>query len=141
MTQPPPLNITKPQRNPWIYILIGAAVTLVIVVGCALLAGAFFLVRSSTSQSTEVAVLDASAQLSVATDGCGVIRTEITGTTPVTSPGWVVTDSNGFVVLERSAEGEYKYRYFGGGKFTVHLTAWYDGAYHQISNQVSINCK
>jgi hypothetical protein len=138
---PPQLNTAKPQRNPWVYILIGAAVTLVFVIGCVLVAGAVFLFRSSSAQSTEVGVLDASAQLTVDADGCGVIRTEITGTTPVTLPSWVVTDSEGYVVLDRNAEGEYKYRYFSGGKYTVHLNAWYDGAYHQISNQVAINCK
>lgn len=80
-------------------------------------------------------------ELTVHTDGCGVIRTE-------TSPGlyrnltWVVRDADGFQVLGRNAEGETRYRYFRPGRYTVTLEAWGEGTrgYVPVSNTVEISC-
>ncbi len=78
--------------------------------------------------------------LTVEKDGCGVERSEVTGSTPVSSLTWVIEDNTGTSVLERNAEGEFKYRYFQAGQYTVYLNAWYGDRYHQISNEVTINC-
>lgn len=52
--------------------------------------------------------------------------------------GWNIL-YNGEDVLERNAEGETEYRYFGNdsGVYTIYLTAFIDGAYRVVSNVVS----
>ena len=84
---------------------------------------------------------DAFVDISVDPDGCGVSREEHQGTSSVSSLTWVITDMDGYSVLERNADHEYKYRYFQSGNYTAHIKAWFNGAYHQISDQVTIDCK
>jgi hypothetical protein len=79
------------------------------------------------------------ATLTVHTDGCGVIRTEVpayqhNGLT------WNVYDSDGFQVLGRVADNETRYRYFQPGTYTVNLEALIGTEYVTISNTVTINC-
>lgn len=78
-----------------------------------------------------------SAQLRVAGDGCGVIRTEVVGARSLT---WSIRDAEGFEVLARNAEREDRYRYFRPGRYTVVLTAFLDGSYVPISNTADIAC-
>jgi hypothetical protein len=96
---------------------------------------------SDSNSSPIHEVQDVTIELRVDNDGCGVIRGDIQGDTEVSSLTWVIQDLDGYSVLERNAENEYQYRYFVSGIYTVHIKAWYSGAYHQISDQVTINCK
>jgi hypothetical protein len=80
-------------------------------------------------------------EISVGKDGCGVFRGEVQGSSEISSLTWVITDMDGFSVLERNAENEYQYRYFENGSFKVYIKARYNGSYHQISDEVIINCK
>lgn len=52
--------------------------------------------------------------------------------------GWTVV-YNGVTVLDRNAENEYSYQYFGTspGVYEVYLTAWVSGQYVRISNIVT----
>lgn len=79
-------------------------------------------------------------EVTVHTDGCGVIRTEGPGGEDLPSLTWSVTDADGFQVLERNALGETHYRYFVGGTYEVVLEAWGDGSYVPVSNTVTITC-
>jgi hypothetical protein len=79
-------------------------------------------------------------ELEVYEDGCGVIRTEAEPGVTYDNLTWSVKDTGGFQVLGRLAEGETRYRYFQGGEYTVVLQAWTDGAYRNISNEVTIHC-
>jgi hypothetical protein len=88
--------------------------------------------------ATALAALATSHTLTVAADGCGVIRTEAQP-----EPGgltWAVLDHDGFEVLGRNALGETRYRYFEGGEYTVKLTAWGGESYVPVSNTVTIRC-
>lgn len=78
--------------------------------------------------------------ITVSADGCHVDRTELAGSSPVDSLTWVVSDIDGLILLERNAEGEYNYGYYQSGKFRIHLKGWYQGRYHQISNEVVVDC-
>jgi hypothetical protein len=78
------------------------------------------------------------ATLEVAPDGCGVIRSEVTGS--VRNLTWSVQDADGFEVLGRNAQNETRYRYFQPGRYFVTLTAFLDGGYRPVSNTVSITC-
>lgn len=80
-------------------------------------------------------------EISVGKDGCGVFRGEVQGSSEISSLTWVITDMDGFSVLERNAENEYQFRYFENGSFKVYIKARYNGSYHQISDEVIINCK
>jgi hypothetical protein len=84
---------------------------------------------------------DAFVEISVGKDGCGVVRGEVQGSSEINSLTWVITDMDGFSVLERNAENEYQYRYFEHGSYKVHLKTWFNGSYHQISDEVTIICK
>jgi hypothetical protein len=78
------------------------------------------------------------AELTVAADGCGVIRSG-----PAGEPRglqWRVLDGEGFQVLGRNALGETRYRYFRPGTYTVVLVAWDGQKYAPISNEVTIDC-
>jgi hypothetical protein len=79
-------------------------------------------------------------ELEVYEDGCGVIRTEAEPGVTYDNLTWSVKDTGGFQVLGRLADGETRYRYFQGGEYTVVLQAWTDGAYRNISNEVTIHC-
>jgi hypothetical protein len=78
------------------------------------------------------------ATLTVFSDGCGVIRSELRdepyGLT------WSIVDADGFQVLARNAAGETRYRYFQSGTYTVVLKAWDGSKYAAISNTVTIHC-
>lgn len=111
-----------------------------VTISCLVLAaGAYFLVNS-THNEEKPAAPDAHVELRVAPDDCAVERGEVSGKTQVTSLTWAITDPEGHSVLDRNAEGEYEYRYFGDGKYFVQIKAWYNGAYHLISDRVDIDC-
>lgn len=78
------------------------------------------------------------ATLTVFSDGCGVIRSEL----PVMPPNltWSISDVDGFEVLGRGAEGETRYRYFRPGTYTVVLKAFDGRTYVPVSNPVTIRC-
>lgn len=78
-------------------------------------------------------------ELTVASDGCGVIRTELDDEPHGLQ--WVVRDRDGFQVLARNALGETRYRYFQPGTYTVELKAWDGEKYAPISNTVTIDCR
>lgn len=54
--------------------------------------------------------------------------------------GWVVV-YNGEVVLQRNAEGEMSYSYFGTdkGAYVIYMTDFVDGQYRVISNVIAYN--
>lgn len=128
-------------KKPWFYILMGFLAGWV-VMGClaTALILALVLVRPEGKTEKVNEIPDASVQITVASDGCAVERGDVVGESQVRNLTWVINDEQGFTVLERIAEDEYMYRYFQGGHFTVHLKAWYNGQYHAISNEVSIDC-
>lgn len=141
MQQSPQLTKTKPARNPWLYFLWGFLAGLFTAAVCAIIILAIRApIRSLIAESTAYPALNAQVKLTVAADGCGVERGEVSGSSEVTNLTWVVVDDEGYSVLERNAAGEYQYRYFQGGHYTVHVNAWYAGQYHPISNEVSIDC-
>lgn len=78
------------------------------------------------------------ATLTVFSDGCGVIRSEL----PVMPLNltWSIADVDGFEVLGRNAEGETRYRYFRSGTYTVVLKAFDGRTYVPVSNTVTIHC-
>lgn len=78
------------------------------------------------------------AELSVASDGCGVIRSDL----EIEPHGlqWTILDNEGFQTLGRNALGETRYRYFAPGTYTVVLEAWDGEKYAPISNTVTIDC-
>ena len=79
------------------------------------------------------------ASLQVASDGCGVIRSQFSAGPPH-GLQWTVTDAEGFEVLGRNALGETHYRYFQPGRYTAVLKAWGGESYVPVSNAVSISC-
>lgn len=79
-------------------------------------------------------------ELSVYSDGCGVIRSEARPGTSYNNLTWSVRDAGGFQVLGRNAEGETRYRYFQGGAYTVVLVAFVNGGHRPVSNKVTIHC-
>jgi hypothetical protein len=79
-------------------------------------------------------------ELTVFSDGCGVIRSRPAAGTTYDNLTWTVLDRDGFQVLGRNAEGETRYRYFQGGTYTVVLEAFVNGAYRPVSNKVSVTC-
>ncbi|HEX2981018.1 MAG TPA: hypothetical protein VHO48_12190 [Anaerolineaceae bacterium] len=124
----------------WIILAIGAGIALVCLAAVIFFLG-FVVGRGGARAAPQVdAAPDAVAQLNVEADGCGISRGEVTGSTPVSSLTWVITDADGNAVLERKADGEYRYRYFAGGEYWVHLKAWYDGRYWPVSAEVTIRC-
>ena len=133
-------NTTNHRR--WLLILIGVLFSCFLISSCIIVIGlvTFFYISDSNSSPIHE-VPDVSIELRVDNDGCGVIRGDIQGDTEVSSLTWVIQDLDGYSVLERNAENEYQYRYYVSGAYTVHIKAWYSGAYHQISDQVTINCK
>ena len=76
--------------------------------------------------------------MTVHSDGCGVIRSELAENPRGIS--WSVKDADGFQVLQRNAAGETRYRYFQPGTYTVVLEAWGGNSYVPISNSVTISC-
>lgn len=125
----------------WIFLIIGFTAGIwVALCSIAGIAGVLLLAKNPEIRETESNKLDARVILSVDEDGCGVKRSELMGSIPVSSLTWVVKDSAGYSVLERNAEGEFQYRYYQTGQYTVSINAWYDGHYHQISNEVTITC-
>ena len=97
----------------------------------------------ATPVPLEPASLDAAPpqlEIEVYEDGCGVIRSEAERGVTYDNLTWSVRDRAGFQVLGRVAENETRYRYFVPGRFTVVLEAFWGGAYHRVSNEVSIRC-
>ena len=120
-------------------LLIGFMLLMCLSIFCLLTFGIVFLNIAQSSTSIENQIPDAKIELTVDKDGCGVIRGDVLGDDRVASLTWVIEDMDGYSVLERNAENEYKYRYFVSGTYTVYINAWFDGAYHQISNEVEIS--
>lgn len=136
-----PIQEKKKPLNRWWFFLWGFMAGL-------LVAGFFAIIillvsapiRNVAVEPTINPIPDARVVLTVAPDGCGVERSEVTGSSQIDNLTWVVRDVAGYSVLERFAEGETKYRYFVGGSYTVSIKAWYEGSYHTISNEVNIDC-
>ncbi len=133
----------RPQPFHWLSFGIG-----VLVGGCAVfVAVGFIIVKSILSVpfmlergepiSTE---LDVHVELSVASDGCTVTRSEVRGPSGIRGLTWVVVDPSGDRVLAGNAMDEYEYRYYRPGEFSVHLETWYEGRYVPISDEVLIHC-
>ena len=85
--------------------------------------------------------LDAASNLSVGSDGCTVYRTEVVGSSEVKNLGWVITNEEGEVVLDRNAENEFQYSHYNPGIYNVVLTAYFNGKYVEVSNKVKIDCR
>lgn len=135
-------NTNSSKNRRWILILIGVIVSCLLISICIVVIGLVTYFNISDSNSSPInEVPDVTIELRVDNDGCGVIRGDVHRGSEVSSLTWVLQDEDGYSVLERNAENEYKYRYFVSGTFTVHIKAWYAGAYHQISDQVTIQCK
>ena len=83
---------------------------------------------------------DALAILSVKSDGCSVLRSEVAGTTSLQYLQWIMTNANFETVFTRRADVEYEYRYNRSGEYFVVIQAWYGGGWVTISNKVKINC-
>lgn len=81
-----------------------------------------------------------SYELTVHTDGCGVVRTEGPDGDDLDGLGWSVVDADGFEVLNRNALGETSYRYYAGGTYDLVLEAWGGDSYVPVSNTVTITC-
>lgn len=129
------------QKNPWWFFLWGLLLGLLLAVLAAGVILGLSLLRARAQNTAFInEAPDAYVQLSVAADGCGVTRGEMSGATAVNGLTWVIEDADGFAVLERGAENEYRYRYFATGHYTVHIKAWYNGLYYIISNEVEIDC-
>lgn len=77
--------------------------------------------------------------LTVHTDGCGLIREDIDESL-YHNLTWQISDADGFQVLGRNALGETRYRYFQGGTYTAVLTAWDGEKYASVSDEVSLTC-
>lgn len=132
-----------PKSNKLIIGIIFAIIFFYCLISVCLVGVGFFAFNYSSSISTQPInhKPDAFVDISINPDGCGVSRGEVQGTSAVTSLTWVITDKDGYAVLERNAENEFQYRYFQSGTFNVHIKAWFKGAYYQISDQVIIQCK
>ena len=94
------------------------------------------LVPEADAGASEVAV--PRAELTVGSDGCGVIRSEFER--DPRGLQWRILDEEGFQVLGRNAIGETRYRYFRAGTYTVTLVAWDGRSHAPISNTVTISC-
>jgi len=134
-------NYPKPNK-----LIIGIIVAIILfccVISVCLIGVGFLVFNYSSSISPQPInhKPDAFVDISINPDDCVVSRGEVQGSSEVTSLTWVITDKNGYAVLERNAENEFQYRYFQSGTFYVHIKAWFNGAYHQISDQVVIQCK
>ena len=135
-------NVNSTNNRRWIFILIGVIVVCFLITSCIGVVGLITYLTVSEANSRAVdAIPDANVELWVDDDGCGVIRSAVEGESPVSSLIWVIQDQDGYSVLERNAENEYQYRYFVSGTYTVSIKAWYEGAYHQISDEVIIQCR
>lgn len=129
-------------RKKWLFLLGGIFLGGALATLCIFIIGiTVFLIRSPLSEKIGDKPPDAVVQLIVGKDGCEVERTDPAGSTAVTSLTWVVIDPDGNTVLERNAEDEYRYRYYRGGQYRVHVKAWYGGRYHKISDEVTIQCQ
>ncbi|MBW6473520.1 MAG: hypothetical protein K0B14_10375 [Anaerolineaceae bacterium] len=135
-------NTNSTINRRWILFLIGVLVSCFLISICIGVIGLVPYFNISDSNASPIhEVPDVTIKLRVDNDGCGVIRGEIQGDTEVSSLTWVIQDEDGYSVLERNAENEYQYSYFVSGTYTVHIKAWYAGAYHPISDLVTIDCK
>ena len=132
----------KAKQLPILLLLIGLLAMLLCICICLISIGGSYVLSESSAEgpSGDQPTPDATVTLSISDDGCQVERTDLDGSSPVRMLTWVITDLNGNVLLERNAEGEYQYGYFQSGTYRVHLKGWYEGRYHQISNQVMIEC-
>ncbi len=137
------LNSTSNSKNNrcWLFILLGILAACFLMTACIAIVGVISYLGIAGSSSSNInEVPDVFIELIVDQDGCGVIRGDLQGNTPVSSLTWVILDQDGYSVLERNAENEFQNRYFLSGTYTVHINAWYEGTYHQISDEVTILC-
>lgn len=141
MPATPSIPTRQKHNTHWWFFLWGFLAGLLAAVLCAAVVLGIFFLRARAEKAAAANVTpDAYVQLSVAVDGCGVMRSEVSGSTAVDALTWVIEDADGFAVLERGADNEYNYRYFAAGHYIVHLKAWYGGRYHTISNEIEIDC-
>ncbi len=135
-------NANSSNYRRWIFILIGVLVSCFFISICIVGIGLVTYFKISDSNSNSInEVPDVTIELKVDNDGCGVIRGDVRRDIELRSITWVIKDEDGYSVLERNAENEFKYRYFLSGTYMVYIKAWYAGAYHQISEEVTIHCK
>ena len=123
-------------------IILVALILLFSVFVCGLASGIVFgdSLRLASDRPRTYPTPDANITITVSKNGCHVDRTELVGSSPVDSLTWVVSDMDGYVLLERNAEGEYNYGHYQVGNFRIHMKGWYKGRYHKISNEVVVNC-
>lgn len=137
----PPASAGRPdpgRRKSFVWgMAVGFAVSLVFISVCILVLAALWLFAKDSEEDR--AGLPRFT-LELASDGCGVIRSEPPGEPPH-GLQWVVTDSEGFQVLGRNALGETHFRYFASGEYEVVLQAWEGEKYVDVSNKVSIVCR
>jgi hypothetical protein len=140
-------DLSNKQNTNFRKLIITTLIALIILFCCLIsvcLLGTDMLVLSNSSSIKSQPINhkpDAFVEITVDQDGCGVYRDEVMGSSDISSLTWVIADMDGFTVLERNAENEYQYRYFQSGTFSVHVQAWFNGAYHQISDEVIIHCR
>lgn len=130
------------QPLPILVLISGVLGSILCICICVISTSGFFLfrVKSTETLSTNQSTPDARIIISVAEDGCHVERTDLEGSSPVRMLTWVISDLDDHVLLERNAEGEYRYGYFQSGSYRVHMKGWYEGHYYRISNEVIIEC-
>ena len=140
------LPLTEPkarsQTTRVILIVVIGLTVLCCVLVCLIGAGGLLIYRQPTSQgaSQSVETPEAWIDLQVAFDGCHVQRSELQGDSGVSMLTWVISDLDGTVLLELSAEDEMIYRYSQSGTYRVHVKGWYASQYHTLSDEVLIEC-
>lgn len=117
-------------------VIVGCAASLALLfVGLSAPALLWLLLRDGGENAAEMPRFE----LEAASDGCGVIRSELPGDPPDMLT-WVVKDKEGFQVLGRLAESETRYRYYVAGDYDVVLQAHDGEKYVEVSNTVPIQC-
>jgi len=138
-------NPDKKSRNGFGIIMFGLGAGFGILATLACIAVIFVLgifpARSVTTQDdTTGAAFDGWVKLELGEDGCHAFRGEVEGSNPGSSLTWVIKDLEGYTLLERNARGEYDTKFFRGGQYQVYLKAWHNGQYHQISEEIVVDC-
>jgi hypothetical protein len=132
----------KANQFPILLIIFGLLGIFLCICLCLISVGGLFTLSESSAEglSADQPTPDARVNLSITDDGCHVERTDPEGSSQVSMLTWVITDLDGNVLLERNAEGEYKYGYYQSGTYLAYVKGWYEGRYHQLSNEVMFEC-